>query len=125
MKRLLVLSLLAAAVAVPAASARTITVAMSSAVTPSDPITITSAFNRALPRSITVVTSGPVTDVRVTTSACYSHGDDVISTARDDRPGRLAVGYDHTATSCKIIATAEASSAKSGRPFKIVLQIDR
>ena len=125
MKRLLVVSLLAAAVLAPAAFARTITVATSSAVTPSGPITVSSAFHHPLPRSITIVTSGPVTDVRVRTSACYASGQDVISTARDNRPGRLAVEYDHTATSCTIIATAEASSVKSGRPFKVALQIER
>ena len=124
-KRLLILSLLAAAVLAPAATAKTITVAMSSAVAPSNPITVSSTFHHPLPRSITVVTSGPITDVRVRTSACYSHGNDVISTARDDRPGQLAVGYDHTATSCRIIATAEASLAKPGRSFKIALQIVR
>jgi hypothetical protein len=125
MKRLLVLSLLAAAVLAPAASARTIIVAMSSGVTPSEPITVSARFNHPMPRSVTVITSGPITDVRVTTSACYAHSDDVISTARDNRPGRLAVGYDHTASSCRFIATAEASSAKPGRPIKIALQIDR
>jgi hypothetical protein len=105
--------------------ARTIIVATSSGVTPSDPVTVTSAFRHPLPRSITVITSGPVTDVRVRTSACYSHSDDVISTARDDRPGRLAVGYDHTAGRCTIIATAVASSVKPGRSFRIALQIER
>jgi hypothetical protein len=125
MKRLLVASLVAAAVLTPAALARTITVAMSSAVTPSSPITIRSTFHHPLPRSITVVTSGPITDVRVRTSACYSKsGEDEISAARDDRPGRLAVGYDHTATRCTIIATAQASSAKRGRPFKVAIQIE-
>jgi hypothetical protein len=108
-----------------AALARTATVATSSAVTPSDPITVSSSFHHPLPRSITVVTSGPITDVRVRTSACYSGGEDVISTARDNRPGRLAVGYDHTATRCTITATAEASSAKPGNPIKIALQIER
>jgi hypothetical protein len=125
MKRLLILPLAVAAVLAPAAFAQTITVATSSAVTPSGPITVTSTFHHRLPRSITVVTSGPVNDVRVRTSACYSGGEDVISTARDDRPGRLAVGYDHTATRCTIIATASASSAKPGRTFKIALQIER
>jgi len=125
MKRLLVFSLLAVAVLAPAAAAKPITVAMSSTVTPSDPITVSSTFHHRLPRSITVVTSGPVTDVRVRTSACYSSSGDVISTARDNRPGRLAVGYDHTATRCTIYATAEASSAKPGRPIKIALQIER
>jgi hypothetical protein len=105
--------------------ARTATVATSIAVTPSEPITVSSSFHHPLPRSITVVTSGPVTDVRVRTSACYSGGEDVISTARDNRPGRLAAGYDHTATSCTIIATAQASSAKPGRSIKITLQIER
>jgi hypothetical protein len=100
------------------------TVATSSALTPSDPITVSSTFHHPLPRSITVVTSGPITDVRVRTSACYAGGDQ-ISTARDNRAGRLAVGYDHTATTCTIIATAEASSAKPGLPFKIALQIER
>jgi hypothetical protein len=105
--------------------AKTNIVAMSSAVTPSDAITVTKEFN-PVPRSITVVTSGPVNDVRVRTSACYrKNGEDVISTARDDRPGRLAVGYDHTATRCTIIATAEASSAKPGSTIKIALQIER
>ena len=125
MKRLLVVFLLAAAVLAPVALARTITVAMSSAVTPSGPITVSSTFHHPLPRSITVVTSGPVTDVKVRTSACYVSGRDVISTAHDNRPGRLAVGYDHTATSCTITATAYAYSAKSARPFKIALQIER
>jgi hypothetical protein len=92
--------------------------------TPSDPITISSTFRHPLPRSVTVVTSGPVTDVRVRTSACYAGGD-VISTARDNRPGRLAVGYDHTASICTFIATAAASSAKLGLPFTIALQIER
>jgi hypothetical protein len=101
-------------------------VASSSAVTPSDPIAVSSTFNSRLPRSITIVTSGPVNDVRVRTSACYSKsGADVISTARDDRAGRLAVGYDHTATRCTIIATAEASSAKPGSTIKIAIQIER
>jgi hypothetical protein len=110
----------------PAASARTIIVATSSAVTPSEPITVSSRFHHPLPRSITLVTSGPITDVRVTTSACYSKsGDDVVSTASDDRAGRLAVGYDHTARECRIVASAEATSAKPGRPFKIALQIER
>jgi hypothetical protein len=61
------------------------------------------------------------------TSACYGqkHGYAPISRARDDRPGRLAVGYHHTATRCTITATAEASSAKPGRPIKIALQIER
>jgi hypothetical protein len=126
MKRLLIVFLAVAAVLAPAALAQTITVATSSAVTPSGPITVTSTFHHRLPRSITVVTSGPVNDVRVKTSACYSKsGEDEISTARDDRPGRLAVGYDHTATRCTIIATAEASSAKPGRTFKIAIQIER
>jgi hypothetical protein len=110
----------------PAASARTNTVAMSSAVTPSDPITIYQKCS-PVPRSITVVTSAPVNDVRVETSACYGqkHGYAPISRARDDGPGRLAVGYDHTATRCTITATAEASSAKPGRPIKIALEIER
>jgi hypothetical protein len=100
-------------------------VAMSSAVTPSDAITVTKEFS-PVPRSITIVTSGPVNDVRVRTSACYrQNGEDVISTARDDRPGRLAVGYDHTTTRCTIIATAEASSAKPGLTIKIAIQIER
>jgi hypothetical protein len=107
------------------AVAKTNIVAMSSAVTPSDAITVTKEFS-PVPRSITVVTSGPVNDVRVRTSACYrKNGEDVISTARDDRPGRLAVGYDHTATRCTIIATAEASSATPGSTIKIALQIER
>jgi hypothetical protein len=78
-----------------------------------------------LPRSIAVVTSGPITDVSVRTSACSVSGEDVISTARDNRAGRLAVGYDHPASICTFIAVAEASSAKPGRPFKITLQIQR
>src|SRR5262245_20516096 len=118
MKRLLVFSLLAVAVLAPAAAAKPITVAMSSAVTPSDPITVSSTFHRPVARSITVVASGPVTDVRVRPSACYSSSGDGISTARDNRPGRLAIGYDHTATRCTIDATAEASSARLGRPIK-------
>jgi hypothetical protein len=112
-------------VGTPAAFARTNTVATSSAVTPSDPITVNSTFHHPLPRSITVVTSGPITDVSVRTSACYGRHGDEISTAEDDRPGRLAVGYDHTATRCTITATAESSSAKPGRPIKIALQIER
>src|SRR5262249_45903418 len=92
---------------VPASAARTITVAMSSAVTPSDPISVSRKFS-PVPRSITVVTSGPFNDVKVETSACYGqkHGYAPVSRARDDGPGRLAVGYDHTATRCTIIATA-------------------
>src|SRR5262245_12330728 len=43
-------------------------VAMSSAVTPTDAITVTKLFS-PVPRSITIVTSGPVNDVRVRTSA--------------------------------------------------------
>jgi hypothetical protein len=131
MKRLLAVSLLVAAVLVPAALAKTtavpkpITVASSSAVTPSGTLTIFKEFSRVPRGSITVVTSGPVNDVRVRTSACYRGSQDVISTARDDRPGRLAVGYDHTTTRCTIIATAEASSAKPGRTFKIAIQIER
>ena len=126
MKRLLIVFLAVAAVLAPAALAQTITVATSSAVTPSGPITVTSTFHHPLPRSITLVTSGPVNDVRVRTSACYrKNGEDVISTARDDRPGRLAVGYDHTATRCTIIATASASSLKPGRTFKMALQMER
>jgi hypothetical protein len=99
---------------------------MSSGVTPSDPITIYSKLS-PVPRSITVVTSGPIDDVRVSTGACYGqkHGYAPISTARNDRPGRIAVGYDHTATRCTITATADASSAKRGRPFKIAIQIER
>jgi hypothetical protein len=126
MKRLFIFCLAVAAVLAPAALAQTITVATSSAVTPSRPITVTSTFS-PVPRSITVVTSGPVNDVRVATSACYGpkHGYAPISRARDDRPGRIAVGYDHTATRCTITATAEASSAKPGRTFKIALQIER
>jgi hypothetical protein len=94
-------------------------------VTPSEPITVSSAFNHPLPRSITVVSFGPITDVSVRTSACYGRDGDEVSTARDDRPGRLAVGDDHTATSCKIYATATATAGKPGRPFKIALQIER
>jgi hypothetical protein len=130
MKRLVVVSMLVAAVVAPAALATTIvpkviTVASSSAVTPSDAITVTKKFS-PVPRSITIVTSGPVNDVRVRTSACYrKNGEDVISTARDDRPGRLAVGYDHTTARCTIIATAEASSARPGRTIKIAIQIER
>jgi hypothetical protein len=99
---------------------------MSSAVTPSEPITVLQKFS-PVPRSITVVSSGPVNDVRVETSACYGqeHGYAPISRARDDGPGRLAVGYDHTATRCIITATASADSAKPGRPIKIALQIER
>jgi hypothetical protein len=132
MKRLLAVSLLVAAVLVPAALAKTtavpkpITVASSSAVTPSGTLTISKQFSPVPRGSITVVTSGPVNDVRVRTSACYrKSGQDVISTARDDRPGRLAVGYDHTTTRCTIIASAEASSAKPGRTIKIAIQIER
>src|SRR5262245_28662343 len=99
---------------------------MSSALTPAGPITVSQKFS-PVPRSITVVTSGPITDVRVETSACYGPKHDYapISTARDDRPGRLAVGYDHTATRCTITSTAEASSTKPGQPVKIALQIER
>jgi hypothetical protein len=90
MKRLLVVSLLAAAVLAPAAAAKTITAAMSSSVTPSDPITVSQKFS-PVPRSITVVTSGPINYVTVATSACFGkYGYAKISTARDDRPGRLA-----------------------------------
>jgi hypothetical protein len=108
------------------ASATTITVASSSAVTPSNPITVSSTFS-PVPRSITVVTSGPVNDVRVATSACYGekHGYAPMSSARDDRAGRIAVGYDHTASRCTITATAEASSATPGSTFKVAIQIER
>jgi hypothetical protein len=105
---------------------RTITVATSSAVAPASPITVSSTFS-PVPRSITVVTSGAVDDVTVATSACYGpkHGYAPISRARDDRAGRIAVGYDHTATRCTITATASADSAKPGSTFKIALQIER
>jgi hypothetical protein len=105
---------------------QTITVAMSSAVTPSSPITVARTFS-PVPRSITVVSSGPVDDVRVETSACYGqkHGYAPISRARDDGPGRIGVGYDHTASRCTIAATAEASSAKPGLAIKIAIQIER
>ena len=71
LKRLLVISLVAATVLVPAAAAGTITVATASSMTPSkgvnigDPsegVTIVRVFHsypRALPRAIYVVTSGP------------------------------------------------------------------
>jgi hypothetical protein len=123
MKRLLVVSLLAAAVLAPAASARTITVATSSGVTPTDPIQI---YNKVspLPRSITVVTSGPITDVRASIS-CYDSKSNYSSTAHDNRAGRLALGYDHTMRACLVEAWATAKSAKPGRPFKIALQIER
>ena len=132
MRRLLVVSLLLAAVFAPAALAntnttpKTITVATSSGVTPSRPITVSSTFS-PVPRSITIVTSGPISDVRVETSACYGkkHGYAPISRARDDRAGRIAVGYDHTASRCTIRATAEASSAKPGRTIKIAIQVER
>src|SRR5262245_57986910 len=110
----------------PASVARTNTVAMSSAVTPSGPITISQRFS-PVPRSITVVTNGPIIDVRVEASACYGPKHDYapISRTRDDHPGRLAVGYDHTAMRCTLTATATASSTKPGQPFKIALQIER
>ena len=121
MKRLLLVSLLLAAVIAPAALAKTdaapkpITVAMSSGVTP-HPISVTSTF-RPVPRSITIVSSGPVNDVRVATSACYGekHGYAPISTARDDGPGRIAVGYDHTAARCTITAKKHPPRSLVGR----------
>src|SRR5262249_32294567 len=105
---------------------KTTIVATSSAVTPSEPISVSRKFS-PVPRSITVVTSGPVNDVRVETSACYGqkHGYAPISRARDDRAGRLAIGYDHTASRCTITATASADSAKPGLPIKIALRIER
>jgi hypothetical protein len=124
MKRLLVVSLLAAAVLAPTAAARTITVATSSGVTPSsDPIQI---YNKVspLPRSITIVTSGPIIDVRASIS-CYDSKSNYSSTARDNRAGRLALGYDHTMRACLVEAYATAKSAIAGRPFKIALQIER
>jgi hypothetical protein len=132
MKRLLAVSLLVAAVLVPAALAKTvtvpktITVASSSAVTPSKSLYVSKTF-RPPPRSVTVVTSGPVNDVRAEAS-CFrqsSYYQVPLSKASDNRPGRLAVGYDHTATRCTIRATAAASSAKPGRTFKIAIQIER
>jgi hypothetical protein len=126
MKRLLVLSLLAAAVFAPAALAQTITVATSSTVTPSGPLYVSQKFSPP-PRSVTVVTSGPINDVRAEAS-CFrqkSYYQVPLSKAQDNRPGRLAVGYDHTASYCTVRATAEASLAKSGRPFKIAIQIER
>src|SRR5262249_19406703 len=102
---------------------RTITAAMSSGVTPSDPITVSSTL-RPPPRSITVVTSGPVDSVSAKAS-CYRLPKPDVSTALDNRPGRLAIGYDHTALSWQVTATASAHSAKRGRPFKIALEIQR
>jgi hypothetical protein len=103
--------------------ARTITPAMSSSVTPSKPITINLTF-RPPPRSITVVTSGPITDV-TGDAVCRKKQALAMNRAHDNHPGRLALGYDHTARYCTVTATANASSAKPGRPFKIAIQIER
>src|SRR5262249_33071131 len=125
-ERLLVVSLLVAAVFAPAALGRTIPVAMSSAVTPSEPLYVGKKFTPP-PRSVTVVTSGPINDVRAEAS-CFrqeSHYQVPLSKAEDNRAGRLAVGYDHTASYCEVQATASAHSAKNGRPFKIALEVER
>jgi hypothetical protein len=124
MKRLLVVSLLAAAVAAPAATAKTITVATSSGVTPSDSININNTVS-PVPRSITIFTSGPITEVTASISCRNRKRDYYSSTARDNRAGRLALGHDHTMSRCTVEATASAKSAKPGRPFKIALQIER
>jgi hypothetical protein len=95
-------------------------------VTPSGPLYVSQTFTPP-PRAVTVVTSGPINDVRAEAS-CFrqkSYYQVPLSKAEDNRPGRLAVGYDHTASYCTVRVSASAHSAKSGRPFKIALQIER
>jgi len=105
---------------------RTITVATSSALTPSEPLYVSQKLSPP-PRSVTVVTSGPINDVRAEAS-CFrqkSYYQVPLSKAQDNRAGRLAVGYDHTASYCTIRATANAYSAKPGHSFSVSIQIER
>jgi hypothetical protein len=127
MKRLLVVSLLAAAVLAPVAAAKTITVAATTALTP-DPVTITHTFRtekgKKLPREMYVVTSGPVGTVSTKVS-CYPSVNSYwpkVNRGSAYGPGRDGLMYDQDSYYCTVTASAGSATAKPAT-IKMALQI--
>jgi hypothetical protein len=106
-----------------AGAAQTLPVATASGLTPiTDGLTVTRVFQMP-PRGIYVLTSGPISAVSAKVS-CYRGNSSWPTASRtsDIRAGRLALGYDHRPGSCKVTATAYATSSKPDRMFRIALQ---